>query len=389
MKPIPYGRQTITDSDKEAVLSVLGGDFLTQGPTVDEFEAAMAQYLGASHAVAVTNGTAALHLAALALGVKPGDRVLVTPNTFVASANCIRYCGADVEFVDIDAKTYCLDLDQLEKKLAASKSGTYRGIVAVDFAGYPLDFERLRNIADQHGLWIIEDSCHALGAEFLDSKQQWRKAGSGRFADIAVFSFHPVKHIACGEGGLAVTAKSDLNDRLRSLRTHGITRDPKLMHEAHGGWYMEMQSLGFNYRISDILCALGLSQMKRMDENLRRRREIAQVYRDELAGTPLVLPNAEADSRARHAYHLYVVMCGNQNNQRKQLYDFLRANDVYAQVHYLPVYRHPYYQELYGKQSFAACDNYYSRCLSLPMYHGLEHASQEYVIETIKRFFKK
>ncbi|MEQ1664876.1 MAG: UDP-4-amino-4,6-dideoxy-N-acetyl-beta-L-altrosamine transaminase, partial [Bdellovibrionales bacterium] len=338
MKPIPYGRQQITEEDKRAVISALESDFLTQGPMVDEFEKKFSQFVGANYAVAVTNGTAALHLAALALGVKPGDKILVTPNSFVASANCIRYCGGDVEFIDIDSTSYCIDLNLIEKKLAQAKPGTYKGIVAVDFAGYPLDSEKLRKIADKFGLWIIEDACHAVGAEFKNSQNNWVKTGSGSYADITAFSFHPVKHVATGEGGLLTTARPDLYEKLRQLRSHGIERDTAKMNENHGGWYYEMQNLGYNYRIPDLLCALGVSQLSRISTNLKRRREIAAIYSSELKDCPIALPAAPEE--IRHAYHLYVI----QTEYRKKLYEYLRENKILAQVHYVPIYKHPYYK---------------------------------------------
>lgn len=382
MKPIPYGRQTITEADKKAVLDALESDMLTQGPLVAEFERAFAEFVGAPHAVANMNGTVALHLAALALGVKPGDQVLVTTNTFVASANCIRYCGGDVEFLDIDSRNFCLDLDLLEKKLAGSLQ-KYAGIVAVDFAGYAIDMERLRDIADRNGMWIIEDACHAIGAEFKNLKGQWVKAGSGKYADVTAFSFHPVKHVATGEGGMCTTANAELYNKMNLYRTHGITRQPEALRENHGGWYYEMQNLGFNFRIPDILCALGLSQLSNIGPNLKRRREIADIYNAELQGLPIELPHVP--ETVRHAYHLYVI----QTDRRKELYDYLRENKIFAQVHYIPVHQQPYYVDLYGKQSVPVAENYYSRALSLPMFHGLTAEDQTYVIKTIRAFFAR
>lgn len=380
MSVIPYGRQTITEEDKKVVLSVLESDFLTQGPWVEKFEKSVAQFIQAKHAVAVTNGTAALHLAAMALGVKAGDKVIVTANTFAASANCIRYCGGDVEFADIDKDNYCLDLALLEKKLQANP-GTYKGIVCVDFAGYPVDFEKLRKIADKHSLWIIEDACHALGAQFKNSQGEMVFSGNSRYAEASVFSFHPVKHIATGEGGMITTSNDKLYAQLLKLRTHGITKDSSLFEfPSDGGWYYEMQELGFNYRISDILCALGASQMTRIEENLRRRREIAKRYDKELQGTGLILPVVENDRL--QAYHLYVV----QSEKRNDLYNHLRENGVYPQVHYIPVHRLPYYRELYGEISLPVAEKYYSRALSLPMYHGMTDDEQTRVISVIKSF---
>lgn len=382
MGNIPYGRQQITDEDIQAVVDVLKSDFLTQGPMVERFEREFSKYIGVEHSVAVTNGTAALHLAAMALDVKPGDRVLVTPNTFVASANCIRYCGGEVEFVDIDPLTYCMDLSLLQARLEEKPAGFYKGIVCVDFAGFPVDFQNLQEIAQKHKLWIIEDACHALGAEFLDSEQHWQKSGNGKYADISVFSFHPVKHLATGEGGMLTTNNLALAKKVRELRTHGITRDPQLMQENHGGWYYEMQALGYNYRISDVLCALGLSQLKRIESNIQRRQEIANKYFEELKDIEdLELPYC--DPRRKSAYHLFVI----KSKKRKDLFNFLREKNIYSQVHYIPVHKQPYYVDRYGKISLPIVENYYSETLSLPMYHGLSDEDQHVVIAALKEFF--
>ncbi|HXA02859.1 MAG TPA: aminotransferase class I/II-fold pyridoxal phosphate-dependent enzyme, partial [Cytophagaceae bacterium] len=244
MKPIPYGRQHITDEDIEAVVKVLKSDFLTQGPAIGKFEKEFAEYIGCKYAIAVANGTAALHLSALALGVNEKSRVITTPITFAASANCILYCGGEIFFADIDPETALLDLNKVEEILQKNP-GTYQGIIPVDLAGYPIDLERLKVICEKHNLWIIEDACHAPGAYFTDSKGVKQKCGNCAYADLAIFSFHPVKHIATGEGGMITTNRKDLYDRLLLLRTHGITRDPALMEKNDGGWYMEMQELGY------------------------------------------------------------------------------------------------------------------------------------------------
>jgi dTDP-4-amino-4,6-dideoxygalactose transaminase len=287
-----------------------------------------------------------------------------------------------VEFLDIDPQTYCLDINKLETKLKSSKPGTYKGVVSVDFAGYPVDLERLRKIADDHGLWILEDACHAIGAQFKNSKGQWSFAGSGDYADISVFSFHPVKHIATGEGGMVTTANKNLWDRVNTFRTHGIIRDPSQFTRNDGPWYHEMHSLGYNYRIPDILCALGLSQMSRITENLKRRREIASTYYKELEGLPITLP--VVNSEVRHAYHLFVI----QTEQRRALFDYLKSHNIHCQVHYIPVHTQPYYTQLCGRASLPAVEKYYERTLSLPMFHSLSEQSQAFVIEKIKAFFK-
>lgn len=377
---IPYGRQSITDEDIASVIEVLKSDFLTQGPSVELFEKKFAEYIGAKYAVAVTNGTAALHLAAMALDVGPGHKVLCTTNSFVASSNCVLYCGGEIEFVDIDSKNYCLDLDMLEKKLKSSPKGTYKGIVAVDFAGYPVNFERLKKIADDNGLWVIEDACHAVGATFVDSKGTLNFSGNGKYADIAVFSFHPVKHVATGEGGMITTNDPALYEKLKLLRTHGIIKNPSKISKVDGGWYYEMKELGFNYRISDILCALGVSQLSRIHSNLEARRKIAERYSKELAG---VVQVPVVENNLGHAYHLYVIQAQN----RTELYNYLKANQIYCQVHYIPIHKQPYYVKRYGDQTLESAEKYYSQALSLPMYHSLTEEQQTYVIEKVKAFY--
>lgn len=380
MKPIPYGKQHITEADLRAVNEVLQSDYLTGGPAIAQFEAAFAQYIGASYAVAVSSGTAALHLCALALGVKAGDRYLCTPLTFVASANCIAYCGGAVDLVDIDPNLLTIDLDLLEAKLADAPAGTYQGIIPVDFAGQPVDMERLHKIADQYGCSIIEDACHAPGGYFADTQGIHQSCGNGQFADLAIFSFHPVKHIACGEGGMITTNSESLYQQLLMLRSHGITRDPALLSEQSGGWYYEMQMLGYNYRMSDIHAALGLSQLQRAEEGMERRKVLARRYDEAFANTQVQTPQALPG----HAYHLYVI----QVPDRKDLYDFLRTKQIFTQVHYIPLHYQPYYQALGWKTGdFPQTEAYYERCLSLPLYPSLSDTEQTYVIETVRAFY--
>ncbi|RAU82971.1 UDP-4-amino-4,6-dideoxy-N-acetyl-beta-L-altrosamine transaminase [Pontibacter arcticus] len=389
--PIPYGRQHITEADIAAVVETLQSDFLTQGPKVAEFEQAFARYVGAKYAVAVSNGTAALHLCALALGVNEETRVITTPITFVASANCIRYCGGTVEFADIDPKTALLDVANVRAMLESKPKGYYHGLIPVDFAGAPVNLEDFRKLADEFGLWIIEDACHAPGGYFTDSKGNKQLCGNGAYADLAIFSFHPVKHIATGEGGMITTNDEKLYQELLKLRTHGITRDPALLEENHGGWYMEMQELGYNYRIPDMLCALGLSQLSRADEGLARRKQIALQYDEafrnyegiEVLGTDAAA--LSSDGETGHAYHLYVIKV----QDRKGLYDFLREHNIFAQVHYIPAHTMPYYRNLgYKKGDFPEAELYYSQCLSLPMYPTLTSEEQEFVIAKVKEFVK-
>lgn len=384
MKPIPYGRQTITDEDVAAVTKALRSDLLTQGPVIEEFERKFAAYVGAPYAVAVSNGTAALHLAAAALDTKPGTRVITTPVTFAASANCVRYCGGDVSFADVNPKTWLIDLAAVRALLEKHPKGTFRGVVSVDFAGLPVDLEALRALADEFGLWIISDASHSPGASFRGESGRTYKVGDGRLANLTVFSFHPVKHIACGEGGAITTADKKLFDRLRRLRTHGITKDPsEYVFPAAGPWYHEMQELGFNYRLTEMQAALGLSQLSRADSGLARRREIAARYDDAFRGTAVGTP--EVPAGREHAWHLYVVQLKN----RAEAFRHLHEKKIFAQVHYLPVHLHPYYRELGWKEGdFPASEAYYHRAISLPMYPALTNDEQDYVIRTIKEIAK-
>jgi UDP-4-amino-4,6-dideoxy-N-acetyl-beta-L-altrosamine transaminase len=391
MDLIPYGRQKIEAEDIEAVVNVLKSDFLTQGPAVAEFEKSVANFLKKIsgdqkdiHCLAVNNGTSALQMACIALGLKKGDKVLVTSNSFAASANCVLYAGGDVEFVDISLTDYCIDYEELDARLSKQPKGTYKGIIAVDFAGIPLDLKRLREICNHHSVWLIEDACHALGAQSKRDGEEMYAAADGRYADVSILSFHPVKHIATGEGGMVTTRSDGLFEKMKLLRTHGITKEPSKMTKCDGGWYYEMQELGYNWRISDILCALGTRQMSRIESNLTSRRKIAEIYDRELSGLPLILPKVSKD--VLHAYHLYVIRTIKPED-RKKLYDYLIENKIYTQVHYIPIYRFPYYIQKYGKQVRQACDAYYESCLSIPMYHTLSEIDQNRVIATIKAFF--
>lgn len=382
MKPIPYGRQNITKEDIEAVTEALQSDYLTQGPRITTFEKEFSDYCNAKYTVLVSNGTAALHLCAMALGVKEGDKVITTPITFVASANGFRYCGAEIVFSDIDPDTYLLDLDKLESLLKASPKGTYKGVVPVDFAGHPIHAEKLRKIADEYGLWIVEDACHSPGGYFKDSKGETNLCGSGKYSDMTVFSFHPVKHIATGEGGAITTNNPELYDRLSLYRTHGITKNIDLMEKNDGGWYMEMIDLGYNYRITDFQAALGSSQLKRNPDGVTRRNEIASIYNSAFANikgikTPYI------EDGVLHAFHLYVIQVEN----RKGLYDFLRTQNIFAQIHYIPAHLMPYYKQFgWEKGDLPVAESYYDKCISLPMFPSLTSEEQAYVIEKVKEF---
>lgn len=383
-KIIPYGKQHITAEDVEAVNNVLFSDFLTQGPAIHELEKAFAKYVDASYAVAVANGTAALHLCALALDVKPGDKVITTPITFAASANCVRYAGGEVVFADIDPETYTLDIARVRALLESSPKGTYKGIIPVDFSGYPVNLEVFRKLALEYGLWIIEDACHAPGGYFIDSACARQHCGNGAFADLAIFSFHPVKHIAAGEGGMITTNSRALYEKLVLLRTHGITKNPDLLEENHGGWYYEMHVLGYNYRLTDFQAALAQSQLSRADAGLKRREAIAKKYDESFAGLGIVFQ--QRNRAAYNAYHLYVIEVDN----RKALYEYLREAGIFSQVHYIPVHTMPYYKKLgWRKGDFPVAERYYERCLSLPMYPSLTEEEHDYVIEKVKSFFER
>jgi UDP-4-amino-4,6-dideoxy-N-acetyl-beta-L-altrosamine transaminase len=392
MKPIPYGKQFITEEDIKVVIETLKSDYLTQGPKIKEFEEAFAEYIGCTYAVAVANGTAALHLNTLALGVKPGDKIITTPITFVATANCVRYCGGEVVFADIDPDTYLLDVNAVRKLLEASPKGTYQGIIPVDFAGRAVDLEAFRELADAYGCWIIEDSCHSPGGYFIDSKREIQRCGNGNFADLAIFSFHPVKHIASGEGGMITTNNEELYQKLLILRTHGIIRSNDLYTNSiqfAGGkdtyplWYMEMQELGYNYRITDFQAALGSSQLKKADEGLKRRREIASIYRNSFQRKSFI--KGQSGVVEGHAYHLYILEVEN----RLGLYNYLREHQIYSQVHYIPTHLMPYYRQLGWKEGdMPHAESYYESCISLPIYPTLTKEEQQFVIKSILDFYE-
>ncbi len=383
--PISYGRQFISDEDVQAVVEALKSDYLTCGPKIAEFENAFCEYVNAKHAVAVCNATGALHIAAMALGVKPGDNVICTPLTFASSANCIRFCGGNVKFVDINPKTYLLDLDKLKETLAASPKGTYKGMVLVDFAGYPHDMEEYRKVADEYGMWILEDACHAPGAYFVDSTGDKVYAGCGKYSDITVFSFHPVKHITTGEGGIACTQNDEYKEKMALYRTHGITRDADKLERQDGLWYYEMQELGYNYRITDIQAALGISQLKVARKNVEIRRELVRKYNEAFKDIDAIKTPYEAED-VYHAYHLYII----QVDDRLGLYNFLRENKIFAQVLYYPLNLMPYYKQFGNKEGdLPVVEEYYKHSLALPMFPTLTEEQQEYVIGKVKEYICK
>lgn len=392
MNKIPYARQEITETDIQEVVLALKSEFITQGPIVNNFENEFSNYVGSKYAVAVSNGTAALHLCTIALGLESGKKVITTPITFSASANCIRYCQGEVKFADIDPQTYLIDINSVKKILEESPKGTYSGIIPVDFAGRAVNMEELKSLADKWNLWIIEDSCHSPGGYFKKKDGGYSKCGSGEFADLAIFSFHPAKHIAAGEGGMITTNNKTLYKKLLNLRSHGIVKDGSFENSTdfatgifnsknYPNWYMEMQTLGYNYRLSDIQSALGLSQLKRATQNLYKRKEIAKRYFKVFKNCNYILgQSAYVDG---HAYHLYVI----EVQKRLELYEFLRSFKIYTQIHYIPVHLMPYYRSLGSKVGDNPhSEKYYKNCISLPMFPSLSKNEQDFVINKIIEF---
>jgi len=375
---IPYGRQNIDDKDIDAVVTALKSDYLTQGPKVREFEEKFAKYVGANYAVAVNNATSGLHLSVLALNLSKGDRVITTPITFAASANCVRYVGGEVWFADIDPNTYLLDINSVKELIESKPKGFFKGIIPVDFAGLPVNMEEFRVLAEANDLWIIEDACHAPGGYFMDSKSEKNFCGNGNYADIGVFSFHPVKHIACGEGGMLTTNSKELYEKLMLLRTHGITKEN--MEENHGGWYYEMIALGFNYRLTDFQSALGITQLAKNKKGVERRNEISSNYKKAFKGK---IKFQDLPIGSYNAHHLFIIEVEN----RKELYDFLHSKGILAQIHYLPVHTMPYYKKIgYEGSDLINAENYYSKCISLPMYPTLSNEEQNFVIDQVLKF---
>lgn len=380
---IPYGHQDISQSDVDAVVQVLRSDFLTQGPMVPRFERAVAARAGANYAVAVNSATSALHLACLALDLRPGDRLWTVPNTFVASANCGRYCGADVDFVDIDPRTYNLSTSALAAKLEeAERSGTLpKVLVPVHFAGQSCDMMGIHALAQRYGIRIIEDASHAIGGCYRGTA-----IGGCTYSDITVFSFHPVKIITTAEGGMALTNDRELAARMRLLRTHGVTREPDRMEGCdQGSWYYEQVDLGFNYRMTDVQAALGLSQHNRLDEFVTRRRKIARTYDERLAELPLILPLQNFDTES--AFHLYVVQIDSDSTliARRTVFERLREAGIGVNVHYIPVHTQPYYRRRgFRLGQYPEAEKYYSRAISIPMYAALEASAIDRVTAALR-----
>lgn len=368
---IPYGKQTIDQDDIQAVVDVIKSDFLTTGPKIAEFEQTVADYVGAKYAVAISNGTSALHAACFAAGIGPGDEVITTPLTFAASANCVLYCGGTPVFADVDPKTYNIDPEDIRRKI----TDRTKAIIAVHLAGQPCDMDAIHSIAHEYGLIVIEDGAHALGSVYKGKKV-------GSLSDMTTFSFHPVKPITTGEGGMIVTDNEEFYKKMALFRSHGITRDDSMMTRNDGPWFYQQFDLGYNYRITDIQCALGCSQMKKLDRFLARRKEIVARYNEVFADCDnIITPYQLSDTES--GWHLYIVQV--KNCDRRQVFEAMREKGIGVNVHYIPVYMHPYYQEHgYENVHCANAEEIYSHIISLPLYPGLTSEQQDYVIDTLK-----
>ena len=379
---IPYGKQYINQQDIDSVVDVLKSDFLTQGPQVPAFEAALVEHTGANHALAVNSATSALHIACLALGVGQGDWLWTSPITFVASANCGLYCGAQVDFVDIDPDTYNMCPKRLEEKLIQAKADGKlpKVVVPVHLCGQPCDMAAIAKLAKEYGFKVIEDASHAIGGRYKD-----QPIGNCEYSDITVFSFHPVKIVTTAEGGAALTNQKALADKMALLRSHGVTRDPEFMRgESHGGWYYQQVDLGFNYRMTELQAALGVSQMQRLDDFVAARHELAKGYNKKLADLPLVLPYQLPETYS--GLHLFVIRLRLSEIQstHNQVFDALRERGIGVNLHYIPVHTQPYYQDMgFAGGDFPESERYYSEAMSLPMFHGMSEEQQDTVVETL------
>jgi UDP-4-amino-4,6-dideoxy-N-acetyl-beta-L-altrosamine transaminase len=381
---IPYGRQDISEADIQAVVDVLRSDYLTQGPVVPAFEKRVADYCGVQHAVAVNSATSALHIACLALGVGPGDVVWTTPITFVASANCALYCGAQIDFVDIDPLSYNMSVERLAEKLAdARKTGSLpKVVIPVHLCGQPCDMAGIHALGQQYGFKIIEDASHAIGGRYLG-----RPIGNCEYSNITVFSFHPVKIITTAEGGMALTNNAELASRMALLRSHGITRDPvQMTHESDGPWYYQQIDLGFNYRMTELQAALGVSQMERLDRYVARRHQLARRYDELLASLPVTLPWQHPDSYS--GLHLYVIrlQLGKISRSHCQVFEALRTQGIGVNLHYIPVHTQPYHERMgFQPSDFSQAQSYYREAISLPMFQILTEAQQDEVVRVLKQ----
>lgn len=384
MKFIPYGQHCIDEGDIKAVAQVLRSGRITQGSKIQEFEDALCKYTGAKYAVAVANGTAALHIACLAAGIKPKDEAIVPALTFAASANCVLYCGGKVVFADIEKDSINIDLEEIKKRINKNT----KAIIPVHYAGHPCKLEKIRKISRDRNIAIIEDAAHALGAKYKGSK-----IGSCKYSDMTIFSFHPVKHITTGEGGAVLTNRKELYEKLLCLRNHGITKDKskfiaKTSAEVAGDWYHEMQYLGFNYRLTDFQCALGISQLRKLNRFLKQRKEIVDYYNKELGRiNEIILPVEKP--YAKSAWHIYCIRL-RKSQDRKKVFDGLKKLGILSQVHYIPVYLHPYYRQLgYRRGLCPNAEDYYSRAITLPLYPSLRLKDARYIVKSLVEALRK
>ena len=388
MKAIPYGYHWLDEEDIASVIRALRGPWITQGPLVDRFEEKVAAAAGARFAVAFSSGTAALHAACSAAGLGPGDEAVTTPMTFVATSNAVLACGAAPVFADIEAATLNLDPEQIPRRLSPKT----KALLPVHFAGLPCRMERIREIADRRGLLVIEDACHALGAQWRSSAGRWEKIGSCSHSDMTVFSFHPVKHISTGEGGMVLTHREDFRDRLRRLRHHGMSRTASEGDSAEEPWCQQMQEMGFNYRITDFQCALGLSQMDKLERFLERRRQIAERYLREFAGLGLLFQEADP-ARTRHAWHLFAVRLPLESLRmdRKAAYRLLRRKGLGVNVHYLPVHLQPFYRKRFSYRpgAYPEAERYYDQALTLPLFPRMTEQETDTVIRCVHEMFEE
>jgi len=377
MRTIPYGRQWIDASDIREVIKVLKSDWLTQGPKIKEFEDALCKYTGAKYAVAVSSGTAALHISCLAANIKRSYEVITSPITFTASANSILYCGGKPVFADIQNDTVNIDPEEIKKKINPNT----KAIIPVHFAGHPCDLEEIKEIAKKHNLLIIEDASHALGAEYKNSK-----IGSCKYSDMTIFSFHPVKHITTGEGGAVLTNREDLYQKLLLFRNHGITREKKKMAKYDGPWYYEMQQLGFNYRLTDLQCALGINQLKKLEKYIERRRELASIYNKGLSKIDKIILPVEKPY-VKSSWHIYYIRL-KDSSKRRLIFEELQKSGIGAQVHYIPVHLQPYYRKNFGYKAgdYPKAEDYYQSTITLPLYPKMMNSEIQYIINILEGY---
>lgn len=384
-KNYSYGKQTISEDDIQAVVEILKSDWLTQGPTIKKFEDELCKKFGSKYASAVSNGTAGLHLIALGLKWKKDDIIITSPITFLASANCAIYAGAQIDFADIDSSSYTIDINKLEEKIKfyLSQNKKVKAVVAVDYAGHPCDWEALKSLKEKYDFQLINDFCHALGAEYKNDFQY-----AVKYADAVNLSFHPVKHITTGEGGAVLTNDEELDKRIKTLRTHGMTKDESQLEKNDGPWYYEMHEVGFNYRITDFQCALGISQLKKLDSFVEKRRNIAKYYDDFFySDDRIIIP--KVSEKVKHAYHLYPLQIkfDELKISKKDFFLKMKENNIHLQVHYIPVHLQPFYRKTFGfkEGDFPEAEKFYERELSIPIYPSLEEEDLIYISNTLKK----